>query len=241
MLEQKKILIVEDNLDFAHDLAVSFQNGGFETFHAEDVDSAIEILRMHRIDGMTLDIQLKSTLGINLVDKIHTQQIELIQTPVIIVVSSFINPQVLQALKKYQVLHYDKSAPGFNYTMILDTFTSLLGMFTSRETTQKTEEIHETNLKVVIRQKLEPYGFKVKAKGYARLVEGIYHTILTDGAAKQSLTSIYEDLIGIEFSTAFIGMKRLLHETFASSDEVPTPADFIHKIAEEIKKDLPLM
>ena len=237
--EQKKILIVEDNINFANELATNFEADGFDTLYADSIEVAIEILSNNEIDGMSLDIQLKGSLGINLLDKIYSGELRLENTPIVIVVSSFINPQILRVLKKHRVLHYDKAAPGFNFTMILDSFNSLLNV-APQTVRRKLDVVTDDNLKVIIRQKLEPYNFNVKAIAYARLVDGIYYTVLSSSVEKSSLTRIFEAM-GIEFAKAFIGLKRLLHEAFNGKEVVPTPADFISMIAEEIKKDFPSM
>ena len=237
MSERKRILIVEDNIDFANELAKNFENGGFDTLHADSIDIAIEMLHNNKIDGMSLDIQLKGSLGINLLDKIYSGELGLKHIPVIIVVSSFINPPILRALKSHRVLYYDKAAPGFNFTMILDSFSSLLSV-APRGADKRTELPANDNLKIVIRQRLEVYDFKVKSIAYARMVDGIYYMILSDSTQKRSLTGIFEAM-GIEFSTVFIGMKRLLHESFRDKEIVPTPADFVYMIADEIMKDFP--
>lgn len=236
MPEQKKILIVEDNIDFAKELIINFEQGGFATLHVDNVDAAIKILHRNTIDGISLDVQLKNSLGINLLDKIYDGQLEPEQIPVIIVVSSFINPQVLRTLKSHRVLHYDKAAPGFNFTVLLDSFASLLSV-APRSKNKILNVPTDDNLKTIIRQKLKPYEFKVKPIAYARLVDGIYYTVLSNSTQKSSLTSIYEAM-GLEFSKVYIGLRRLLREAFENED-VPTPADFIAMIADEIKKDLP--
>ena len=103
--EQKKILIVEDNINFANDLATNFEAGGFDTLYTDNIEVATRIQCDNEIDGISLDIQLKGSLGINLLDKIYSGDLRLGTIPVIIVVSSFINPQILRVLKKHRVLH----------------------------------------------------------------------------------------------------------------------------------------
>ena len=238
MVKKQKILIIEDTIDFAEELATHFERGGFDTLHSDNINDAVEILLNNKIDGVTLDIQLKGSLGINLLEKIYNESIGLDYKPVIIVVSSFINPEILRILKNYRILHYDKAAPGFNFRMILDSFTSLLSF--APQFQQKVNQVSsDDRLKSLIRHKLEPYDFKVKALAYERLLDGIYFVASVKSEQKQSLASIYEEILGVDYHAAFVGMKRLLRDAFADAEVVPTPTDFIYQIVDEIKKDFP--
>ena len=238
MLNNKKILIIEDSVEFAKELATNFNRGGFDTMHADNINDAVEILLNNKIDGITLDIQLKGSLGINLLEKIYNESIGLTYKPVIIVVSSFINPEILRILKNYRILHYDKAAPGFNFRMILDSFSSFLSMIPHSQLDGNEVSVDD-RLKSIIRHKLEPYDFKIKATAYDRLLDGIYYVIRLNNEGKKSLASIYEDILGVDYHAAFVGMKRLLNDAFANAEQVPTPADFIHQIVNEIKIEFP--
>jgi len=230
---KKKILIIEDNLIFANDFAETFENNGFDTLHVDNIDDGIAILQTVHIDGISLDVQIKGALGINLIRKIDDFE----HKPVIIVVSSFVNPDILRTLKQNRILHYDKSASGFNFRMVVDSFASFLLDIAPL----KSSVILATNenLRKIIRKKLESYNINVRAVAFDRLVKGIYYTILPIDLQKMTLSEIYENVVGVEYHTAFISMKRLLYDTFANATVIPTPKDFIYQIVAEIEQDFP--
>jgi len=239
---KKKILIVEDNEEIAASFIACFEEAGFETFHTDNIDSAVEILHENEIDGVSLDIQLKGSLGINLIEKLQADELGLHYQPVVIVTSSFVGIDILRVLKKYRILHYDKSASGFNYSMVRDSFLLLLD--SKRVDTTATESSdhlsNDDNIRMLIRDRLAIYDFNVKAIAYERLIEGIYYTITTGPSEKITLSTIYNDILNLDYHMVFVGMKRLLHCAFSEQPEIPTPADFIYQIVNDLKKDFPV-
>jgi len=262
-----KILIIEDDLKFANELASCLQDNGFDTFHTDNIDDALKMIEEIKPTGISLDIQLKGSLGLNILKILTSDNPYNEYTPVVIIVSSFIGPQTLPILQKYQIPHYDKTLATFKYSLVADSF--LIYFDTP---TKKFSVINDNNatvsitpslptgdvLKNVIFQKLDIYGLNTKAISYKRLVEGIYYMLIPDKFQKDSLASIYIDVLDIDYNTAFTSIKRLLADSFTRNPEVfykfyhrlpeeeivqskiksiPTPSDFVFHIVTEIRKD----
>lgn len=263
-MSQKKLLIVEDNPVFSSELEKCLKNGGFLVFTASSVQKALEIIKTEKPDGISLDIQLEDSLGFNLINTLISDNYYNGTIPMIIVVSSLIGLQTIPILNQNQIPYYDKSLPTFRYEMILDYFifglknnaNSLIPNIQPKEQTVPLM-FNNDNLRNLIKQKLDVYGFNKRATAYERLVEGVYYTLLPAENQMNTLTSIFVDVLNVDFNTAFVSMKKLLIDTFKQNPkvfydiyhksskeellnsglkEIPTPADFIYHIAEEIRK-----
>lgn len=267
MAEKNKILVIEDDFKFANELVTCLKNGGFDTLHTDNVDDALKIIEEVRPTGISLDIQLKGSLGLNILKTLTSEKIYKDFTPVIIVVSSFIGPQTLPILQKYQIPYYDKTLPNFKYSFILDSFAIYLDNSTETSPTMNTINTSKSvplelptgdSLKKVIHQKLNIYKLNTRPIAYSRLVDSCYYMLMPDTLQNNSLTSIFVEILNVDYHTAFTGITRLLTDTFKRNPNifytfyhgmsekellqskikpVPTPSDFIYHIVTAIKKD----
>jgi len=264
-MEVKKLLIVEDNLAFSNELTHCLKNGGFAVFAASSVQQALEIVKTEKPDGISLDIQLADSLGFNLISAIEINNYYNGKMPVITVVSSLIGLQTIPILKQNQIPYYDKSLPTFRPEMILDYFTfALKANFNQPAFPRELPKLQTipptstSDLKVLIKQKLDNYGFNKRATAYNRLTDAVYYTLMPTENQLHSLTSIFVDVLNTDFNTAFVGMKKLLIDTFKQNPqnfydfyhkksreellqlgvkEIPTPSDFVYRIAEDVRKE----
>ncbi|MCL1990953.1 MAG: response regulator [Defluviitaleaceae bacterium] len=261
------ILIIEDHLEFANGLANCLQEGGFNTLHTDNIDDALKIIEEVRPSGISLDIQLKGELGLDILKTLTSEKTYDDFSPTIIIVSSFIGLQTMTMLQKYKILYYDKSLPTFKYSLVLNTFSMYLDNMIKPSSMVSKIDMQSPiipsfptgdTLRNVISKKLAIYGLNVKATAYKRLIEGVYYTLLPEKKQKNSLSSIYIDILHIDYHTAFTSIKRLLTDSFRRNPTVfsefyhvisgealtqskvqsaPTPSDFIYYIVTEIRKD----
>ncbi|MCL4108938.1 UNVERIFIED_CONTAM: hypothetical protein GTU68_008133, partial [Idotea baltica] len=66
----KKILIVDDDLLFADTLAHSIEKRGYQTFTANDIQTAVELARIHRPDRAVIDLKIGQESGLSLLEKL---------------------------------------------------------------------------------------------------------------------------------------------------------------------------
>src|SRR6056297_1176531 len=79
---EKKILIVEDEVDILNLLKFNFQNEGFITYTAQDGDQALEIAFQHLPHLIVLDLMLPGKNGLE-VAKILKKKSETKEIPII--------------------------------------------------------------------------------------------------------------------------------------------------------------
>lgn len=260
-MKNNTILIIEDDLEFAQKMACCLQSGGFDTLHTNSVNQALKIIEENQPRGIVLDIQLKDSLGLNILKSLTSENRFAGFSPVIIVVSSFVGPQTVPILQKYQIPYYDKTLTTYKHSLVLKSFSIYLDShITQKSLTTPTKNETPVSfstalpiggyLKKIIYQKLEFYELNETSTAYKRLVDGIYYTLNPDKCQKDSLTSIYVDVLNIDYHTAFSGIKRLIADTFKNNPSVftdftqnktkkepPTPKEFIYHIVSEIRKE----
>ena len=263
---QKKVLVVEDNPIFSAELTKCLKQGGFLVLTAPSIQKALEIIKTEKPDGISLDIQLEDSLGFNLINDLISNGYYGGVVPTIIVVSSLIGLQTIPILQQNQIPYYDKSLPTFRCEMILDYFAFALKRTSNNSVPLGLKQVMSTvnvqfnndNLRSLIEQKLEVYCFNKRAVAYSRLIDGVYYTLLPAENQANTMTSIFVDVLNVDFNTAFVGMKKLLIDTFrqnsdafyndyhkksreellkSGNKEIPTPSDFIYNIADDIKKN----
>lgn len=260
MLKNKKtILVVDDDFDFSNQLTVSLKEMGFEILHADNVDDARALIQKHQPDGVSLDMQLKSSLGAELVPDILNGDFYPI------VVSGYVTSSIRKILEEHRILYYDKTDPRFHPSIVAKAF-SFLNFSVTIENQKKDSHSLELSgelpnghaLESIIRQKLLIYKFDVKKKAYDRLVRGIFYTLMPSENQDHSLASIYVDVLNIDYRSAFVSIKRLLDACAKCHPEifyqayhqktkeevsqlglklVPTPAEFIYHMVSEIRDD----
>jgi len=259
-MQNNTILVIEDDLDFAHETITRLQSHDFNTLHTDNGDQALKLIEEHKPQGIALDIQLKGSLGLNIIKALTSEDCFADYNPTILVVSSFVGPQTISVLQKHKILHYDKTLPAFKHSLVTDFFSIYLGSY-KPSTISSQHAIHTpliTNLptgdplKKIIYHKLDFYKFNVTSVNYKRLVDGIYYTLNPNIEKEQtdSLVSIYENVLNLDYQTVFMGLKRLLADSFKNNPNLftefahnkekptsPTPKEFIYYIASEIKKD----
>ena len=256
---RKNILIVDDDLDFSNQLTICLKEMEFATLHADNVDDARTLIQKHQPDGVSLDMQLKGSLGAELIPDILNGDFYPI------VVSGYITSGIRKMLEEYRVLYYDKTDSRFQPSIVAKAFSFLNFSIAKENTDRHDYHINSSKtlpdgdaLKSIIRQKLQVYKFDTKKKAYDRLVKGIFYTLNPEEDQNQSLTSIYVDVLNLEYRSVFVSIKRLLdttaklypnifYQTFHKKTKeevlllglkiVPTPAEFIYHIVSEIQDD----
>lgn len=241
---KKKILVIEDNREFAEGLSDALKSAGFLVMQADNLQLAEKILSGGVIDGVSLDLQLHGELGVNLLKKIKSNELSLDYQPFIITVSSFISPNVMRVLKQHQVLHYDKSSAGFDFEVVSESFASILNadeIFKDEnvESSKSDNEISSTQLRSIIRNILDSYNLNARSLSYERLVEGIYYMLVPSYGKKLTLVNIFVDILDLDYHTAFVGMARLIKEAVGNEENVQTPGEFMHQIMLEIQEKHP--
>jgi len=260
----KKILIVDDDQTFSAILESHLINMHFEVLIVEDVCEARDIIENNELSGLVLDMQLKSSLGTELIP-------DILEAPFYpIVASGYITPVLEKLLIDHRVLFYDKSDIRFNPKIIADSFAILNQNLNSNS---KNVDVAPTaipqyltpkilpdgdDLELIIGQKLKSYNLTPKGVAYKRLLKGIYYKLKPAPNQEESIPSIYIDVMKVDYHTAFTSISRLLNNTFKTDckpfyklfykkteeevvqlnlKEAPTPTDFIHHIVDEIKKE----
>jgi CheY-like chemotaxis protein len=82
----RRVLIVDDEVDFREAVAFSFKKLGFETFQASNSSEALNILTDESVGVIITDVCMPGGNGIELLDQIGKRQID---TPVILLVSGY--------------------------------------------------------------------------------------------------------------------------------------------------------
>ena len=245
MLDKEKILIIENDLDFVNRLAICLQNGGFDVIHVTTIKEGLKLLVELCPPAILVDIQLDGgPFGLDFLQTVLSENSPVDYRPEMIVVSSFITSSVERFLNDKQIMHFNKSLPGFNCSMILKSLHVLIDDSSFSSNTNTSKEGSPQNLtlptgevlKKIISEKLSSYDFDVKSTGYKRLVKGIYYTLLPESYQEDSLVSIYRDVLKLSYDTAFNSITRSIHKAFKGKP-APTPTDFINEIVAEIRKD----
>ncbi|HMB31958.1 MAG TPA: response regulator, partial [Desulfohalobiaceae bacterium] len=81
-MEEKKILLVEDEVDILNLLKFNFQNEGFAIYTAQDGDQALELAKKHLPHLIVLDLMLPGKDGLE-VAKILKKKSETKEIPII--------------------------------------------------------------------------------------------------------------------------------------------------------------
>jgi len=243
--ENKKILIIQNDLDFTNNLTSCLQYNKFDTLHTTNVNDALEIIAEYHPDGISLGIQLSGSLGLDFLHDIYSKNSPINYIPFIIVTSGWISSHVVEILKHYKIPYYDKSSSDFKFWSVSKSFCKYFDSVSSiplksipnKNITQPKPPLPTGNtLRKIIRQKLEVYPFNTKFTGYKRLVEGIYYTLIPAKNQQDSLFSIYNEVLNVSYTAAFNSISRLLKETLKNENKL-TPSDFIFQIASEIKNE----
>ena len=84
MIENKNILIIDDEIDICKLISGVLEDEGYQTYNAQNSDSAISILSEVNIDLIILDVWLEGSKldGIELLQEIHSTRPEI---PIIII------------------------------------------------------------------------------------------------------------------------------------------------------------
>lgn len=234
-LEKKRILIIEDDIAFANALSSHLEDSGFEIAHSKNIDEGLEKMREFRPQGITLDLQYEhGPLGVNIFKILFFENNYLDYLPTIIVVSTMLTADVNRVLDSYQIQRYDKNSPNFKFSLVSDSFLTLLDDSVIKERGFQpiidTTDVLPTGeaLRGVIHKKLHPYCFNIKSVSYERLIHGICRRLEEGGAL--SLVEIY----GFDYHNAYKGIRKLLidaHEKNPASFQ-----NFFHASEGEIKR-----
>jgi CheY-like chemotaxis protein len=114
------LLIVDDEADLREVLAFSFQRAGFNTIEASNGTEAFEIFKKQKIDLIISDIQMPGGNGVELLDNIRKQHLEV---PIVLFLTGFAEITVEEAYKKGAEALFAKP---FDFKAVLKTvFLSL--------------------------------------------------------------------------------------------------------------------
>jgi len=75
MLEDKVILIVDDEKELCKVLSWDFEDAGFKVFQAHSGEEALDILRITKIDVLLSDIKMPRVDGVSLIKAIQEERI----------------------------------------------------------------------------------------------------------------------------------------------------------------------
>ena len=116
---KKLILIVDDDLAFSDHLAIHLKEMDFETIQTDNADDARSLIQKHQPDGVSLDMQLRGSLGAELVPDILNGDFYPI------VVSGYITSGVRKMLEEHRILYYDKTDSRFHPSIVAKAFLFL--------------------------------------------------------------------------------------------------------------------
>ena len=82
-MDGKKVLIVDDEIHIVQVVSVKFGNNGYEIISAQDGDDAYELACEHNPDVIITDLQMPHTNGIELIEKLRSNDATR-ETPVVV-------------------------------------------------------------------------------------------------------------------------------------------------------------
>jgi len=257
-MDNNNILIIEDDLLFSNQVNDLFIKSGFNTKQTDNIDDALLIMTDFKPAGIYLDIQLNGPLGINLLKIILTENNYIDYVPFIIVVSSLITKQVSSILQQHQLPYYDKASSKFKIDHVVDSFTFLTkepqrsNPFSHLADASMQNNMSDDALKNQIHQRLSVFDFEINIAAYSHLVEAIFYYIRPpkniDLSTKNALSSIFIEVMDIDYHAGFTSVKRLIEKAFRKNSDVflnvfpniekaPTVSDFIKHIVTDLRND----
>jgi DNA-binding NtrC family response regulator len=88
MANKKKILIIDDDIDFREQAKIVLETENYEVLEAEDGTTGLELIRKKNPDFILLDVMMEEVdTGVKMADKIATLDI----TAPVVIISSFAN------------------------------------------------------------------------------------------------------------------------------------------------------
>jgi CheY-like chemotaxis protein len=99
--EGKRLLIVEDDVDLAENLAEILEGMGYQALVAESAERALDLLEREPVDGVITDFRLPGLDGVELIGKLRAKGL-----PVpVVVISAFMDPRVAAQAEEAGALH----------------------------------------------------------------------------------------------------------------------------------------
>lgn len=132
-MEQKKILVVEDEKDCQLVIAAELRKSGFKVVSAGDAAMAVQMAVQEKPDLILLDIGLPAGSGLVVMDRI-TSISTIAMTPIIIVTASHSVETQMEAFKKGAVAYFQKP---FDFDELLMAVQRALGVSRTSETVSK--------------------------------------------------------------------------------------------------------
>lgn len=105
ILNNKVLLIVEDDSVLAKDLAIFFKDSGFSVLQAGDGEAGLEMAVKERPNVILLDILLPKMDGLTMLKKLREEH-NALKIPVVLLTNLEVNNDVLKALVKNQPSYY---------------------------------------------------------------------------------------------------------------------------------------
>lgn len=102
----KKILLVDDNIDFLKLLSNLLQKK-FDIYMATGVKEAIQILETIHIDMVCSDYYMGDGTGLDILKKVNSPNISI----PFVILSSLENPALIQKVESYHAIFYCKTNP----------------------------------------------------------------------------------------------------------------------------------
>ncbi len=87
----RKVLVVEDTVEFAEVIQITLERMGLRVFHATHGNKALELYHSEQPDLVLLDIALPDTTGWKVLDTIREEQ-RGEKTPVVLVITAYGDP-----------------------------------------------------------------------------------------------------------------------------------------------------
>lgn len=179
------ILILEDNVDECKDFITSLQNhNDFNLLTITDSDiEALECVKLHKPEGIVLDIELNnSTSGnLNSLDFLtNIKNLNLDYNPIIVVTTHVLSNRVYEIFRRNGIdtILY-KNHPSYSVSQVLNTLLSLrIDIPKSNLVTLKDVLQDERNrISEYIDYELSMIGISPKLKGREYLYSAIFHLV----------------------------------------------------------------
>jgi DNA-binding response OmpR family regulator len=122
-MEQKKILVVEDEKDCLLTIAAELRSSGYKVVSARDALAAVTMAVQEKPDLILLDISLPAGSGIDVMKRI-TSMSPIAMTPIIIVTASDSVATKKQAFENGAVAYFQKP---FDFDKLLEAIQKALG------------------------------------------------------------------------------------------------------------------
>ena len=269
MNSKETILIIDNSQHHANELRKCLETEGYHVLPIHNnVRQALETIKSEKPDGIVVDTQLSGRPGLDILNFLRPDKgkSELASyTPVVLVVSFYIDERTAMTLSRKGFLYYEESK-DYEHQLVLEFFNNMFcssNAFphqSNHENKAALKESHtsltpstpatDAQIKSLIDKKLAALGFNDKLSSYDDLLECILNKIHSPKKNPKLSELFASTMSKIEYNSAFKSLSRIIDHTWKNSDnfqknhlftafseKTPSVRDFIYIIADEIKKE----